>query len=144
MLKAQRNKAGILCFWMTEYQKDYKSPLEHVEQQQLVTHSKYQWPNESKLMLHPANEGDVSVQYRSKLKKGGLLKGASDWIILHPAGDHPYMVLELKRANKKQASTISNEQKEFLLATENVEAFACVAYGFEAGIAAMQFYFNNY
>lgn len=141
MITKKHNRAGILCYWDTEAQ-NTKSRLEEYEQIDLVSHFRHRWPGPGKLSFHPINESKSAPQYRAKLNKAGILKGASDWIILYPAGFHPYMVLELKRANKKEAATISQEQKEFLLAAESVTAFACVAYGYKAALVAIEEYFN--
>ena len=142
MIKSERNKSGVLCYWdETLNASKTKSPLEHIEQINLVAHCRKLWPKEFNLMLHVPNESNVPVQYRNKLSKCGLLPGASDWLILYPSNGKPYMALELKRSRKRDSS-ISQDQVDFLLNAEHVGAFACVAYGYKAALHAIELYFK--
>jgi len=142
MIKSERNKNNILCYWDESLNTSKtKSPLEHIEQINLVAHCRQRWPKEFNLMLHPVNESDIKVQYRVKLNKCGLLPGASDWLILYPSNGKPYMVLELKRSRKRDSS-VSQDQIDFLLNAEYVGAFACVAYGYKAALNAIEKYFK--
>ena len=142
MIKSERNKSGVLCYWDEGLNASKtKSPLEHIEQINLVAHCRHRWPKEFNLMLHPVNESDVPVQCRVKLKKCGIRKGASDWLILYPSNGRPYMALELKRSRKRDSS-ISQDQVDFLLNAEHVGAFACVAYGYKAALHAIELYFK--
>lgn len=51
---------------------------------------------------HPANESNVPVQYRTKLRAMGVSPGVSDTVIVAPtAQGHPGAVLEIKRAGWK-------------------------------------------
>jgi hypothetical protein len=84
----------------------------------------------AKLLLHPANESMIPVQYRSKLSKLGLLTGASDLILLVPLCNHPYALFELKRRDRTK-SRLSKAQRDVLTAADGVGAFASVCYGFE-------------
>lgn len=140
MIKSAINKAGILCYWDDVLNAiKVKSPLEHIEQINLVAHCKQLWPNEFNVMLHVPNESNVPVQYRAKLSRCGLLKGASDWLILWPSNGRPYMLVELKRSRKKD-SAVSNEQVNFLLSAQLVGAEVCVAYGYKAALHAIEKY----
>lgn len=140
---SNRNKHNILCYWDEQLNaQKVKSPLEHIEQINLVAHSSRRWVEVAEMGMHPVNESDIPVQYRVKLNKCGILKGASDWIILYPAHGRPYMALELKRSRKRDSS-ISKDQIEFLLKAESVGAFACVAYGYKAALKAIFDYFTN-
>jgi hypothetical protein len=140
MIKSQRNKNNILCYWDEALNASkVKSPLEHIEQINLVAHCRQRWPKEFNLMLHVPNESNVPVQYRNKLSKCGLLPGASDWLILWPSNGKPYMVLELKRSRKRDSS-VSQDQVDFLLNAEHVGAFACVAYGYKAALKSIEEY----
>jgi hypothetical protein len=142
LIKSERNKGDILCYWdETLNASKTKSPLEHIEQINLVAHCRRRWPKEFNLMLHVPNESDVPAQYRVKLKKCGILKGASDWLILYPSNGKPYMALELKRSRKRDSS-ISQDQVDFLVNAEYVGAFACVAYGYKAALQAIEEYFK--
>lgn len=144
MITKKPNRAGILCYWDTEVQ-GKKCRLEEYEQIDLVSHFKHKWPNPAKMSFHPINESKSAPQYRAKLNKCGILKGASDWIVLFPSNGHPFMVIELKRANKKDAAAVSKEQKEFLVNSKKLGAFACVAYGYKAALVAIEDYFKlNY
>ena len=143
MITSSKNKSGILCYWHEQLNASkVKSPLEHIEQINLVAHCRQKWPDEFELMLHVPNESDVPVQYRNKLSKCGILKGASDWLILVPAHGRPYAVIELKRLRKRDSS-ISKEQVQFLLNAGSVGAFACAAYGYKAALKAINDYFTN-
>tara|TARA_R110000782_G_C14758109_1_gene407856 strand:- start:848 stop:1276 length:429 start_codon:yes stop_codon:yes gene_type:complete len=140
MIKSQRNKNNILCYWDEVLNASkVKSPLEHIEQINLVAHCRQRWPEEFNLMLHVPNESNVPVQYRNKLSKCGLLPGASDWLILWPSNGKPYMVLELKRSRKRDSS-VSKDQVDFLLNAEYVGAFACVAYGYKVALKSIEEY----
>jgi hypothetical protein len=140
MIKSERNKSGVLCYWDDALNASkVKSPLEHIEQINLVAHCKQLWPNEFNVMLHVPNESNVPVQYRAKLSKCGLLKGASDWLILWPSNGKPYMLVELKRSRKRD-SAVSNEQVNFLLNAQLIGAEVCVAYGYKAALHAIEKY----
>tara|TARA_R110000772_G_scaffold123063_5_gene229282 strand:- start:7569 stop:7997 length:429 start_codon:yes stop_codon:yes gene_type:complete len=140
MIKSERNKNNILCYWDEVFNASkVKSPLEHIEQINLVAHCRRRWPKEFNLMLHVPNESNVPVQYRNKLSKCGLLPGASDWLILWPSNGKPYMVLELKRSRKRDSS-VSKDQVDFLSNAEYVGAFACVAYGYKAALKSIEEY----
>ncbi len=143
MIISAKNKHGILCYWDEKLNASkVKSPKEYIEQINLVAHSSRRWVEVAEMGMHPVNEADIPVRYRVKLNKCGLLKGASDWIILYPANGRPYMVLELKRSKKSESAAISKEQKAFLLNAESVGAFACVAYGYIAALQAIEDYFQ--
>jgi len=140
---SKRNKSGILCYWDDVLNASkVKSPLEHIEQINLVAHSSRKWIEVAEMGMHVPNESNIPVQYRAKLSKCGLLPGASDWLILYPAHGRPYAAIELKRSRKRDSS-ISQEQVDFLLKAEEVGAFSCVAYGYVAAMQAISDYFNN-
>lgn len=142
MIKSERNKSGVLCYWDEALNaRKGKSPLEHIEQINLVSHCQHRYPKQFNLMMHPVNESNIPVQYRAKLNKCGLLKGASDWLVLYPSNGKPYLAIELKRSRKRDSS-INKEQVSFLLNAESVGAFSCVAYGYLAALHAMKEYFK--
>lgn len=141
MINKSRNRSGLLCYQLAE-QPTSKSRVEELEQIDLASHCAFRWPEHFGLQFHVANESKASPQYRGKLARMGLKKGVSDWLVLVPAHGRPYMVLELKRARKKD-STISKEQRDFLLSTESVGAFAVVAYGYRAALQAITDYFGG-
>lgn len=86
------------------------------------------------MAFHTANEGQKSIQYNVDLKKQGMRSGVSDLIIPYRFGDYPLVCIELKRANKKEASAITKEERDFLLATEASGALAFAAYGYQAAM----------
>ena len=143
MIISKRNKSGILCYWDDVLNASkVKSPLEYIEQINLVAHCRQRWPVQFELMLHPVNESNIPVQYRVKLNKCGILKGASDWLILYPAYGVPYMVVELKRSRKRDSS-VSAEQSEFILNAIDIGAHGVIAYGFKAALKSISDYFDN-
>lgn len=91
------------------------------------------------MAFHTVNEGNKSIQYNVDLKKQGMRSGVSDLIIPYQFGDYPFVCIELKRASKKDASSITKEERDFLLATEAIGSLAFVAYGYQA---AMWMLFN--
>lgn len=66
---------------------------------------------EEALAIHVPNEGKRSITYGAKLKRQGMRKGASDWIIMWkiPAGT-AVGVIELKSAK----GIVGDEQDEFM------------------------------
>jgi hypothetical protein len=143
MIINKENNKGIMCYWDDVLNASkVKSPLEHIEQINLVSHCNQRWPKEFALMLHPVNEGLIPAQYRAKLNKCGLLKGASDWLILYPSNGFHYMVVELKRSRKKDSS-VRIEQSEFILNAVEAGAHGVIAYGFKAALKSIEDYFNK-
>jgi hypothetical protein len=92
------------------------------------------WPQYAAIAIHPKNEGKRS-NYRIKLdrKSGSLNKGASDVII--PAS--PPLVIELKRRDHTK-SKITSEQVDYLTVASDMGAFACIALGAKAALAAVE------
>ncbi len=90
------------------------------------------------MMLHPANEGDVAPQHRHAQIKAGLLKGASDIIILKASDHWPSALIEMKRCWRKSKPT--PEQCELLRMAAADGKFAVVAHGYDAAKAAFDFY----
>ena len=64
------------------------------------------------LAFHVPNERKASIRQLAQLKLQGVLSGASDWIILIPAGEYHGLVVELKKAK----GTTNDDQKKFLIA----------------------------
>lgn len=134
---AKRNRSGVLCVWCNELQIQ-QSRKEKAEQIDIFAHVDSIWPQA--MAFHTVNEGQKSIQYNVDLKKQGMRSGVSDLIIPHRFGDYPFVCIELKRANKKEAAAITKEERDFLLATEASGALAFVAYGYQA---AMWMLFNE-
>jgi hypothetical protein len=138
MITKKRNRAGVLCYYLTEQPKS-KSRLEYLEQIDFVNKARFLYPKLEKLLFAPMNEGMASPQYRAKMNRMGLTSGVGDTILLiNGVGS-----IELKRASKKEAGAISKDQKVFALAVESAGGFACVAYGKDAALAALKDYLNK-
>lgn len=85
-------------------------------------------------IFHVANESNVPVQARMKLKNKGLLSGVSDIIIACPKGVYGMAAIEAKRRDRSK-SKLSYEQVMFLNAQAEAGNFAALAYG--AGMIAL-------
>jgi hypothetical protein len=96
------------------------------------------YPAYAAMTLHPANEGDILPQYRQQQIKAGLLKGASDVIILKSGACHASGLIELKRCWRKSRPT--PEQCELLRLATDDGKFSAVAHGADAAKAAFLFY----
>ena len=99
------------------------------------------YPACAAMTLHPANEGDILPQYRQQQIKAGLLKGASDIIILKAGKHHPTALIEMKRCWHKSKSM--PEQCELLKLAAYDGKFAAVANGAEAAKVAFLLYFTG-
>lgn len=99
------------------------------------------YPDYAALTLHPANEGDILPQYRQQQIKAGLLKGASDVIILKAGASHPAGLIELKRCWRKSKPT--PEQCDVLRAAAADGKFAAVAHGAHAAKEAFIMYLKG-
>ena len=96
------------------------------------------YPACAAMTLHPANEGDILPQYRQQQIKAGLLKGASDVIVLKSGANHAAGLIELKRCWRKSKPT--PEQCDLLRLAAADGKFAAVAHGAEAAKVAFLFY----
>lgn len=83
-------------------------------------------PDRFPLCFHVANEIKANAQYMQKRRKMGVKAGVSDIIDLGEVRG----LFELKRLDRSQSS-VSKDQREFLLAGANSGAFAAICYGFE-------------
>lgn len=83
------------------------------------------------IATHVRNEGKRNFHQVAKQKAEGMTKGAADIII--PGA--PAFVCELKRRDHTQSSW-QDGQQEYLIASQNSGAFACVALGYEAAYSA--------
>ena len=114
------------------YDSGYRGKCRHEDSEHIdcVAWVRHHHPALAALLLHPANESMIPVQYRSKLSKMGLLTGASDLILLVPSSRHPYALFELKRCDRTK-SRVSTAQHDVLQAADAVGAFSSVCYGFD-------------
>lgn len=108
-----------------------KAPTENAEAQTLVNQVRKLYPE--LLIMHIKNEGKKTKAQADFDKSMGMLKGASDFIVL----GSPSLVLELKRQDHTLSAWQPNQQ-EFLLAAEKQGCFACVCFGWEAGMQAIE------
>jgi hypothetical protein len=104
------------------------------EQVDFVAWMRQWWPDDAALMIHPANEGQVSAQYRQSQIKSGMLKGASDLILLKGGYSHPCALLEMKREWHKSKPT--EEQRDVLQLSAADGKFSAVCNGADAAKVA--------
>lgn len=91
------------------------------------------------VFFHVVNENKKTIGQATKDKAKGLLKGVSDCVFMIPEkyrGDYSFGAIELKRATKKIASPVSDEQKSFLKSVRESGGFSAVAYGRDGFLAA--------
>jgi hypothetical protein len=112
--------------------------LEWNEQVDFIAWLREFYPAYAAMTLHPANEGDILPQYRQQQIKAGLLKGASDVIILKAGSSHPTGLIELKRCWRKSKPT--QEQRELLELAASDGKFSAVAHGAQAAKVAFLLY----
>ena len=96
------------------------------EQIDFVAWVRYNHPEHADMMIHVANEGDQTPQYRQQLYRMGLLKGASDLLFFIGPG----CAIEMKQC--KWAAATRPEQKEFLGRWTESGKFGAVCHGVEA------------
>jgi hypothetical protein len=101
-----------------------KPPSENAEQITIFNHLRLHYPEIAALAAHVKNEGKKSQGEAQKDAQMGLNPGFSDIIII----GNPVFVCELKKRDFTK-SRISDDQQEFLLASQDAGAFACVALG---------------
>lgn len=108
-----------------------KAPTENAESQTLVNQVRKRYPD--LLIMHIKNEGKKTKAQADFDKSMGMLKGASDFIVL----GSPTLCLELKRQDHTLSVWQPNQQ-EFLLKAQEQGCFACVCFGWEAGMQAIE------
>ena len=128
-----------LTFRPVENQKECR--IEWCEQVDFIAWLREFYPAYAAMTLHPANEGDILPQHRQNQIKAGLLKGASDVIILKAGASWPAGLIELKRCWRKSKPT--PEQCELLRLARLDGKFAAVAHGADAAKAAFLFYLTG-
>ena len=117
-------------YWMTYAYapRPPKGRPESAEQIDFASWCRYHYPEDAALCLHPVNEGHMTAAYRIDLIKQGMLKGASDWIMLFSGARFPAGVIELKREN---GGTLSRDKMLFLYRASRDGKFAAAAFGCE-------------
>lgn len=105
-----------------------KCPIEAAEQVTFFNRLRSEYPDTyGRIALHPRNEGKRHHTQTAKQKAEGMATGASDVVI--PGA--PAFVCELKRRDHTKC-TWQGGQQEYLRASQDAGAFACVALGWEA------------
>lgn len=119
----------IKAYGDPEY-RNKKCPLEVTEQITFVNEVRRRYPDTyGKVITHIRNEGKRSAQAAMRHKAEGMTKGASDIII----PGCPSFVCELKRQDRT-LSQWKEGQLKYLTTSENLGAFSCVAFGWEAAM----------
>jgi hypothetical protein len=122
---------SIKVFGSKEF-RDSKCPSETSEQVTFFNVLRQLRPELGAIAVHPRNEGKRSWGQVARQKAEGMTKGASDIII--PGS--PAFVCELKRKDHTK-SRLEIEQTDYLLACQNMGAFACIALGWEGAMEAV-------
>jgi hypothetical protein len=122
---------SIKVFGSKEF-RDPKCPSETSEQVTFFNVLRQLRPELGAIAVHPRNEGKRSWGQVARQKAEGMTKGASDIII--PGS--PAFVCELKRKDHTK-SRLEIEQTDYLLACQNMGAFACIALGWEGAMEAV-------
>jgi hypothetical protein len=118
------------------------TPLEHDEQVALIKWLRakkifhFSIPNSSALSSLNRN---TAIKVGSVLKSEGLIKGASDLVVMLP---HKVLFIELKRASKS-FSTVSEEQIVFINKVNHFDyAVGQVCYGAKEAVKFIESYIN--
>jgi len=137
MIIKKRNKSGVMCYWDNEQNASkVKSRKERAEQKELISWIRFNYPEHDKTIFAPINESKHS---QAEAVRMGLTRGVSDMLMLcNGVG-----AIEIKRSRKRDASTISKDQKEFTLSIEYTGGFSVVAYGADAAKEALKDYLNK-
>lgn len=120
----------IQVYGNLEY-RDTKCPREDGEAQTLVNQVRKRYPDI--LFMHVKNEGKKTKAQADFDRSMGMLSGASDFLFL----GSPSMCLELKRKDHT-LSKWQPKQQEFLIKAQEQGCFACVCFGWEAGLQAVE------
>ena len=107
-----------------------KCPLEVAEQVSFLCLLRAEFPKLAEIAVHIRNEGERTKRQGAAQKAEGLNTGASDLLI--PCT--PSILIELKRRDHTQSS-ITDKQIKYLVNSEAMGSFACVALG---AIGAME------
>lgn len=139
MIEVIKNKHGITIYRQVDRSK--KSRSENCEQVDLNFHSAKLWPEYYQAMWHTVNESGAkgSAMYGAELNKRGRKKGVSDWVVAVPKNGFHGLFVELKKEGK-DASPISQDQREHLLFQQQLDYKCVVAYGYKAALKAIEDY----
>ena len=93
-------------------------------------------------LIHIANESKTSWRNGKSMKAQGKKKGVSDYFLAYPSSGKHGLWIELKRLDKS-LSKVSKEQREWLDLCSEAGYEACVAYGSEEAIHAIEKYLSR-
>ncbi len=96
-------------------------------QEQLVAWFRMQYRQLSDLLIHIPNGQNVGAVVGARLKRMGLLKGASDFLLAYPIGGYAGLWLELKT----EGGRLTVEQQAFLERMRHVGYSAHASWHFE-------------
>lgn len=113
-----------------------KQPPESAEMVTFFNELRTRYPEIAKLATHIKNEGKRTMAQAQRDKAEGLVTGFPDVVIVGA----PAFVCEMK--SKAKTARISPEQKDILELMTSRGAFACVAYGWEAAMEAVEDWLN--
>ena len=129
---------NIKVYGDTSYRGD--CPKEAKEQTTFFNRLRKEYPDTwGKIATHIKNESKRYKHQAARDKALGMTTGASDIII--PGS--PAFVCELKRKDHTE-SRIGRKQVEYLIAAQNLGAFACIALGVDGAWDAFQDYLNKH
>lgn len=115
------------------------SRKEYIEQVDAFAFARFNFPG--LMIFHVPNEGNIPVQYRSKLISMGMLAGISDFVILKPSRGFHGALIEMKRSNKSD-SKVSPDQIEILRQARSDGYFTAITYGFDEFRKALLYYLD--
>jgi len=113
-----------------------KQPSEGAEMITFFNVLRDDYPDLAIIATHIKNEGIRNTNEITKDKAEGLVCGFPDIVIL----GNPAFCCEMKSKNKN--SRISEDQEKVLNAAVENGAFACVAYGYESALNAVDEWLN--
>lgn len=122
MIVKKQHTDGYWIYWDDSAKGDCR--LEVSEQIDAMAWLKEFYPDARKVTFHVPNESDSKPQHRASLQQQGVTSGVSDIVTLWGAG----AVFEMKRAIKSKSS-VSKEQREFLMLSHQQGKFAALCYG---------------
>jgi len=115
---------------------------EHAEQVALMQWLALQHPDIYQHAYAIPNGGKRNITTALWLKAEGVKRGVPDICIAMPSRGYCGMYLELKDKVMRKGR-LSDEQKEWLGRLKNAGYYACVAYGFDGGKHAIEYYLTG-
>jgi hypothetical protein len=122
---------------------------EHDEQAAFLVEARYRYRNDDSFVpellfavpngMWVAGEGKRRAGLIMKYRHEGLKPGVADLHYLQPRGQYPYLVIEMKRSDKKNIRNggLTDDQMQYLTAARKAGAFVRVCYGAEEAVAAL-------